>query len=114
MAWRPEHYFGARRQTFRRVRSQIVWAEIRFHLDNASDALRTSRYVDQIFSEQVFCNCDGVTIVEIARELMEFQTAPPLRVRLLTGGFVPTRGQVRDLRASYEFTLQPALSPIER
>src|SRR5207244_1614958 len=62
--WRTEHGFVAFRASARRMRRAIMWAEVRFRLDDAPDACA----VHEILSEQLARDDDCVAVVEVASQ----------------------------------------------
>ena len=70
VAGRAEHGFGACGQTFRRVRGEVVFAEVGFNLDNFADAFNAVALVNQKFSEQFLRDQSGGAVVKHARQFV--------------------------------------------
>ena len=64
VAGRAEHDLGAFSQAFRRMRGEVVFAEIGFDFDDFADALDAAGMVNEPFSEQFLRDEDGVAVVK--------------------------------------------------
>jgi hypothetical protein len=76
MTRRPKHRLRARRQAFRRVSGEIVRPKIGFDFDDASDALHTTRGMNEAFAQKLVCDGDGVAIVERPVKLGAYNRLP--------------------------------------
>jgi len=63
---RAEHDLVARRQSARRMCSEVVRPKIRLGFDNSPDALDAMRFVDEKFSEQFLRDDNRVAVVKCA------------------------------------------------
>ena len=70
VAGRAKHDLGAFGQTFRGVCSKVMFAEIRFDLDNFPDPRAAAGLVNEPFSEQLPRDNYGVAVIKTAGKFL--------------------------------------------
>jgi hypothetical protein len=70
VAGRAEHDFGARRNALGGMRGQVMFAQIRLHLDDFADALEAAGLVDEQLAEQFARDGLRVAVVKAAGQFL--------------------------------------------